>query len=106
MEILVDKSYKKYVKLSRYQSFPYYYNTIDDKYVQGKTAWLDDTTPYTEYSCDTDDTLDSLSQYFYGSPTYWWVIADFNRIVDPLIELYPGDILKIPNFSQIVFKDM
>lgn len=99
MEVLKDKEYKKYVKLSRYQSFPYYYNTIDDKYVYGKTAWLDDTTPYTTYSVGAGDTLDSISLYFYGSPTYYWVIADFNRILDPLIELYPGDKLKIPNFS-------
>ena len=104
MEVLKDKAYKKYLKLSRYQSFPYYYNTVDDKYVYGKTSWLDDTTPYTEYSCGANDTLDSLSMQFYGSPTYWWIIADFNRIIDPMIKLYAGDTLKIPNISQIVFK--
>ena len=104
-DVLIDKQYKRYDKVSRYQSFPYYYNKADDKYVYGTTAWLSDSTPYTEYTCGAQDTLDSIALYFYGTPTLYWVIADFNRILDPLIKLYAGDTLKIPDFSQIFFED-
>jgi nucleoid-associated protein YgaU len=50
------------------------------------------------------DTLDSLALYYYNNPTYYWVIADFNRIQDPYLELEVGRILKIPTFSNIAFK--
>lgn len=38
MEALINKTFKSYNYLSRYSSFPYYYNKNDDKYVQGLTS--------------------------------------------------------------------
>ena len=106
MDDLKDKSYKSYNYLSRYSSFPYYYNTKDDKYVYGKTSELKTTTPYTTIKLNQMDTLDSLALKYYGRPDYFWVIADFNRIIDPFIDLYAKfDEIKIPTLTAIEFED-
>ena len=105
MKILTDKQYKQYDRVSRYSVFPYYYNNMDKKYIYGITAHLDNE----DISCvmhkvKEGDTLDSLALYYYNNPTYFWVVADANRIQDPYEELKVGDILKIPTFSNIAFK--
>ena len=103
MDILTKKSYKNYDKISRYNNFPYYYNTLDKKYEYGTTAWLNDQTPYQLYKTKTGDSFDSLALDFYNNPTYFWIICDFNRIQDPYEFLEPGTELKIPVFSSIQF---
>ena len=103
-DILTQKTYKKYDRISRYANFPYYYNITDFKYQYGTTAQLDETTPYILYKVQKNDTLDYLALINYNNPTYFWVIADFNRIQDPYTALTPGDIIKIPVFSSIRFK--
>ena len=37
--------------------------------------------------------------------TYYWIIADFNRIQDPFINLPVGYTIKIPVLSNIEFKE-
>lgn len=101
MDILADKSYKEYKRLSRYSNFPYYYHKLDDKYVYGVTAQLNDTTDYILRTIKLGDTFDSLALYYYGNPTYYWIICDFNHIQNPYEELTPGDRIKIPTFSTI-----
>jgi len=44
--------------------------------------------------------LDTLSYEVYGTPYYWWLIADRNNIIDVTIELYIGQILYIPSLSD------
>ncbi len=105
MSILVDKQYKNYDKVSRYQIFPFYYNTVDKRYVYGLTANLKtQDTPFVAHKVKFGDSLDSLALYYYGNPTYYWVIADFNRIRDPYSKLTPDSIIKIPTFSSIEFE--
>ena len=43
---LTNKKYKDYSYMSRYNNFPYYWDTIDKKYVYGTTSWLNDETIY------------------------------------------------------------
>lgn len=102
-DVLTDKQYKEYNKISRYSGIPYYYNTKDNKYVYGMGTNLNDTTPYKIHRVKEEDTLDSISLYYYNNPTYFWIIADFNRIQDPYIKLKVGMQLKIPTFSSIEF---
>lgn len=45
--------------------------------------------------------LDLISEQFYGIPDLWWVIADVNGIVDPLVGPAQGDILRIPQRSRL-----
>lgn len=104
MEALSKKQYKSYDRVSRYSVFPYYYNRLDDKYVYGITSWLKkDDTPYVAHTVVRNDTLDSLSLYYYGNPLQFWIIADFNNIQDPYEELKEGTLLKIPTYNSIEF---
>lgn len=103
MDVLTEKTYKDYSKLSRYSPFPYYYHTIDDKYIYGTTAYLKNTTLYTSHTVVKGDTLDSLALEYYNNPTLYWVICSYNRIRDPFIQLKEGSIIKIPSISNIEF---
>lgn len=104
MDILINKNYKDYHRVSRYGLFPYYYNRMDGKYMYGITSHLKtDETSFVSHKVELGDTLDTLALYYYNNPTYYWVIADFNRIQDPFAELELGTILKIPTFSNIEY---
>ena len=103
MDILKNKAYKKYRKFSRYSNFPYYYNTVDNKYVYGITSYLNGETPYIWHKIKGGDSFDSLALYYYNNPTLYWIICDFNKIQDPFIELKEGEKLKIPSFSTLTF---
>lgn len=105
MECLTQKSYKSYDYISRYQPFPYYYHTLDKKYIYGITAQLNRSNTYVEVNVSQFDTLDSLANYYYGRPDYYWVIADFNSIQDPFIQLWGNyKTIKIPTLGNISFK--
>ena len=105
MSKIDNKAYKDYNKISRYSVFPYYYNRLDDKYVYGLTSHLKiNDTKYVNHYVKKDETLDSIALYYYNNPTYYWIIADFNRIQDPYQKLIIGSTLKIPTFSNIKFE--
>ncbi len=103
MSVLIDKSYKLYDYISRYTSFPIYYNTVDNKYIYGTTAQMLDNIAYTVHVVDYRETLDSISLKYYGNPTFFWVICDFNHIQDPFTELTVGQRIKIPSLGDIRF---
>ena len=101
--VLKDKSYKTYNYLSRYSTFPYFYQSVDKKYVYGVTNWLNTDTLYQVYIAQKGDTLDSIALQSYNDPCKYWIIADFNRILNPLITFEGGESLKIPDISNIEF---
>jgi len=39
---------------------------------------------------------DLISNLFFGTPVYWFLILEYNNIVDPFEGLNVGDIIKIP----------
>ncbi len=47
--------------------------------------------------------LDRVSLKFYGDPTLWWLIADFNNIRDPRI-IEDGRTLRLPSFSRFLLE--
>lgn len=105
MDSLKQKSYRTYDYISRYQPFPYAYNENDRKYIYFITSQLKKNISYAEVKIKQNDTLDSLANYHYGRPDLYWVIADFNDIQDPFIELYGNyKSLKIPTLGSISFK--
>jgi nucleoid-associated protein YgaU len=104
-DILTDKQFKNYTKISRYSGVPFYFNYVDNKYQYGMGTNLKDDTSYKTHKVVEGDTLDSLALYYYNNPTYFWIIADFNRIQDPYMDLKIGSYLKIPTFSTIEFLD-
>lgn len=102
MQELQDKSIKKYDYTSRYNSVPYYYNYVDKKYVYGLSYQLRNDTGYSLHTVKLGDTLDSLSLKYYGRPDLFWVIADYNRILDSFTNIYNNFYtIKIPNLGDI-----
>lgn len=71
MDILKDKQYKDYDYLSRYGVFPFYYNTVDNKYIYGVTSHLEENSAYVLHQIKDFDTLDSLAFKYYGRPDYY-----------------------------------
>lgn len=104
MSILTEKTFKQYDRVSRYSPFPYFYNSVDKRYVYGVTAQLNNSnTPFVAHQVKHGDTWDSLALYYYNNPTYYWIICDFNRVQDPFIEPTAGDTIRIPTFSAIYY---
>lgn len=104
MDRLIDKSYKNYDYLSRYASFPFYYDIANEKYIYGTTSQLRKDSSYVIHKVQTNDTWDSISLKYYNNPTLYWVICDFNDIQDPFTELEVGDNIKVPTLSNISFQ--
>lgn len=40
--------------------------------------------------------LDLIASLFYGEPRNWWIIAQYNNILDPYNEVLEGATLRIP----------
>lgn len=102
MNVLKNKFYKSYDKLSRYASFPCYYNTLDDKYVTGTTTPVI-SNEYSVYEVKDGETYDLIALRAYNNPTYYWIICDFNNVFDVFINPLPGTRLKIPVLSNVDF---
>ena len=71
MAVLDSKAYKNYDYISRYTRIPYYFHTIDKKYIYGTGTHLNNETPYQLYEIKRGDTPDSLALRFYNNPTYY-----------------------------------
>lgn len=50
---------------------------------------------YYTVTLDEENRLDIISNAYYGTPKYWWVIADANYIIDPF-DVPVGTSLRIP----------
>ena len=103
-EILTDKSYKNYDYISRYENVPYYFNTLDKKYIYGTTYPMKKDASYLIHKVIRNETFDSISLTYYNTPLYYWVIMDYNDIQDPFTELIEGQELIIPTLSAISFE--
>ena len=105
MDVLSDKQTRDYDYVSRYSSFPFYYHTVDGKYVYGITSQLSTSVEFVAHKVTQADTLDSLAYQYYGRPDLYWVIADFNRIQDPFTTLFGRyESLNVPRLSSVSFQ--
>lgn len=105
MNVLKGKSSKTYLYTSRYATLPYYYNTLDKKYMYGISKNLNTNTDYVLHNLIDSDSLDSLALKYYGRPDLFWVIADFNNLNDPYIRLVDKmNSIKIPSLSGITWR--
>lgn len=104
MDTLTNKKFAQFDYLSRYTSRPYYYDVTFDREIFGLGSNLKQDTPWVAHKVKAEDTLDSLALTYYNNPTFWWMIAYFNNIQDPFIDIYKTyTILKIPSMSGIEF---
>lgn len=106
MDRSINKSWKTYDYISRYTKFPYYYQTLDGKYFYGVTGNLSKNITYLVHKVHDYDTLDMLALNYYGRPDFYWIIADFNNIKDPLTDLSSNySTLLIPTLTKIYFEN-
>ena len=54
-----------------------------------------------EYLVQPGDTWQNISLRQLGTAELWWVIAEFNRVLDPFTELVEGMRLVIPSPTRI-----
>lgn len=45
--------------------------------------------------------LDIIANHYYRNPLLWWIIAQANNIYDPIAEIPPGTILRIPSIEAL-----
>lgn len=45
--------------------------------------------------------LDLIAYAFYDEPRYWWIIAQYNAILDPVAEVVEGLYLRIPKLERV-----
>ena len=45
--------------------------------------------------------LDLIAATYYNEPRYWWVIAQYNNILDAYSEVIEGVILYIPTVTRL-----
>lgn len=62
---------------------------------------LSDRNGDLEYTLQETDRLDKLSQYYYGTPFLWWVIAAKNNLDLPDIQIVPGRKIIIPDPAYV-----
>jgi hypothetical protein len=53
-------------------------------------------------TADIANRPDLISQKAYGNPELWWVIYEFNGIRDPMFDLKPGTVLRIPELERVL----
>ena len=101
MDVLTNKTAKTSNYYSRYNGFYYYYNKLDNKNQMSTSRWIShNNANYSTYVVKEGDTYDSIALWFYNNPTYYWIICDFNRILNPMSQPSEGDILYIPNLGS------
>ena len=49
--------------------------------------------------------LDLVSLKFYGTPKYWWILANYNRRENPFLLPY-GTIIKVPSFTTLLLNNL
>lgn len=105
MEKLINKQSTTFDYTSRYAGVPFYFDTKAEKEIYGIGRQIKFNTPYLLHAVKAGDTLDSLALTYYNNPTYWWVIAYFNKINDPFVDIVRTyRTLKVPTISNIVFE--
>lgn len=97
--------YKQYDYISRYERFPYYYDSLNNRYYYGLSANLNRNSPYASYTVKIGDTYDSIAYDKYGSALFYWIICNFNGVLDSFEIPEPGTVLKLPSLSAINFME-
>lgn len=62
----------------------------------------DSTDVYVTLTQDLISRPDNISFKAYGTPDLWWVIAEYNGIIDPISDFKINQILKIPDINRVI----
>ena len=58
------------------------------------------------YRVVSGDDLTRVAAKVLGDPRYWWVVADFNDILDPFAELEEGAELRLPSQRRLMMEGL
>lgn len=56
-------------------------------------------TEYVDYNVVNPTTLDVIALQQYGTPLMYWIIADFNDMLDPTVTIPAGSVIKLPKLG-------
>lgn len=90
---------------SRFFSVNAFNDDDSKKALESYIAFRFDNAPGTQYiDVQEGDTLHHLSDRLYGTTDFWWVLADFNGILDPTQRLDAGRTIRAPLREQILIE--
>ena len=55
---------------------------------------------YRTYQYNGTEPIENISYKFYGATNLWWILVEYNGIIDPL-EIPEGTILRVPFASDV-----
>lgn len=72
-----------------------------DWWERGNLAGADDDTIYVVENF-YEGRLDLIASVFYNEPRWWWIIAQYNSVLDPFGEILAGRVLLLPAKERIM----
>lgn len=95
---------KQYSNNSRYKNVRRLKDDVTGKvYHETVPQWTitqSEEDQYTVVTNITKDRLDIIANEYYGTPRYWWIIAQANYIIDPF-DVPVGTQLRIPSIISL-----
>ena len=93
--------------ISRYSPYRTIINTYSNtryfESVNRNTYTSDIDTIYHIVEPNQEGRLDIISNIYYGTPAYFWAIADANNIIDPMV-IVDGTVLLIPSINSLYMR--
>lgn len=95
---------RQYTNACRYKNLRRIQNPDDNKiYLENWNQKIVDASEGDEYytvAIEDKNRLDMISNYYYNTPRFWWVIALANYILDPF-DVPVGTVLRIPPITAL-----
>lgn len=87
-------------RYSRYDGVPYIRDGEKKRNFLRESIHTDPHPSDQYVEVKVNDRIDTLAYEYLGKPDLWWVIADYNHLMFPLV-LEPGSILRIPSYEHL-----
>lgn len=90
---MINQTSRYYIQLIDYIAFapegdnyPVVFYEFDSP---GKLTWY-------EHSYSEGERLDQIAEKYYKRPDLWWLIPEYNPVIEDFTAIAPGTILRIP----------
>jgi hypothetical protein len=60
------------------------------------------TTQIVEVDASTEANLPAIADKYLGDQNLWWLLLDYNGLLDPIEDIYPGQRLNIPDRKSVI----
>lgn len=94
---------RKYRRISRYGIYRQIIDDYNETYTEttNPTPVVEtDQDIYHEVLREEENRLDIISNKYYKSPEFWWVIAMANNLIDPMY-VKAGTIVRVPPITSL-----